>query len=200
MSDKFEYKGDLVGGPLMIRECRIISELLLNKLSPEAWGEKICNENVLQKRTTTSAKRNAYTIRKRLSSLEPQFLEAIVNGDDELATQAVFCGVLNQNLLLIEFIETVLADAYSSKSEKLDFFSWSDFIEERSLRDRTLRDLKESTKNKIRQVVFRILADVGYIKSTRNLLLQNVLVRQEIKEILENTNKIRIKRCLEVSV
>ena len=117
-----------------------------------------------------------------------------------MATQAVFCGVLNQNLLLIEFIETVLADAYSSKSEKLDFFSWSDFIEERSLRDRTLRDLKESTKNKIRQVVFRILADVGYIKSTRNLLLQNVLVRQEIKEILENTNKIRIKRCLEVSV
>ena len=66
------------------------------------------------KRTPASAQRNATAIRKRLERLEPDFWKALRDGDDELATQVAFCGALERNLLLLEFMETVMRDAYIS--------------------------------------------------------------------------------------
>lgn len=200
MEDPFRYAGDLSGGSLMVRESRIIAGLLLDDLSPEQWQLAIGVENVLQKRSPTSAKRNAITIRKRLELLEPAFCKALRDGDDELAAQVTFCGALERNLLLLEFMETTLRDAYATRAESLDTFIWLDFLAERSQRDSSLKNLKESTQKKMGQVVFRMLAEVGYLKSTKQLALQRLLLRSELKVLLELHDKARIKNCLQVSV
>ena len=200
MLEQFHYDSDLIGGSLMVRESRIIADLLLQQATAEQWQQAIQLENVLQKRTAASAQRNATAIRKRLERLEPDFWKALRDGDDELATQVAFCGALERNLLLVEFMETVLRDAYTSQAEQLDSYVWLDFLEERSQRDPDIVDLKESSKKKMGQVVFRMLAEVGYLKSTRKLELQRVIIRAELRMLLEEHYKQRIKRCMEVSV
>ncbi len=200
MLEQFHYDSDLIGGSLMVRESRIIADLLLREATAEQWQQAIQLENVLQKRTAASAQRNATAIRKRLERLEPDFWKALRDGDDELATQVAFCGALERNLLLVEFMETVLRDAYTSQAEQLDSYVWLDFLEERSQRDPDIVDWKESSKKKMGQVVFRMLAEVGYLKSTRKLELQRVIVRAELRSLLEEHYKQRIKRCMEVSV
>ncbi len=200
MLEQFHYDSDLIGGSLMVRESRIIADLLLQQATAEQWQQAIQLENVLQKRTAASAQRNATAIRKRLERLEPDFWKALRDGDDELATQVAFCGALERNLLLVEFMETVLRDAYTSQAEQLDSYVWLDFLEERSQRDPDIVDLKESSKKKMGQVVFRMLAEVGYLKSTRKLELQRVIVRAELRSLLEEHYKQRIKRSMEVSV
>ena len=200
MLEQFHYDSDLIGGSLMVRESRIIADLLLQQATAEQWQQAIQLENVLQKRTAASAQRNATAIRKRLERLEPDFWKALRDGDDELATQVAFCGALERNLLLLEFMETVLRDAYTSQAEQLDSYVWLDFLEERSQRDPDIVDLKESSKKKMGQVVFRMLAEVGYLKSTRKLELQRVIVRAELRSLLEEHYKQRIKRSMEVSV
>lgn len=183
----------------MVRESRIVAGLLMDGVTPEQWDEAIRVVNVLQKRTPASAKRNATAIRKRLERLEPEFWRALRDGDDELATQVAFCGALERNLLLVEFMETVLRDAYVARSEKLDAFMWADFLEDRLHRDPAICDWKESTKKKMGQVAFRMLAEMGYLKSTRKLELQHVVVRPEVKVMLDENYKQRIKKCMEVS-
>lgn len=183
----------------MVRESRIVAGLLMDGVTSEQWDEAIRIENVLQKRTPASAQRNATAIRKRLERLEPEFWRALRYGDDELATQVAFCGALERNLLLVEFMETALRDAYISRAEHLDAFVWVDFLEERSHRDPAICDWKESTKKKMGQVVFRMLSEVGYLKSTRKLELQHVVIRPEVKTMLEEHYKKRIKKCMEVS-
>ena len=200
MLEQFHYDSDLIGGSLMVRESRIIADLLLQQATAEQWQQAIQVENVLQKRTAASAQRNATAIRKRLERLEPDFWKALRDGDDELATQVAFCGALERNLLLVEFMETVLRDAYTSQAEQLDSYVWLDFLEERSQRDPDIVDWKESSKKKMGQVVFRMLAEVGYLKSTRKLELQRVIVRAELRSLLEEHYKQRIKRSMEVSV
>ncbi len=200
MLEQFHYDSDLIGGSLMVRESRIIADLLLQQATAEQWQQAIQLENVLQKRTAASAQRNATAIRKRLERLEPDFWKALRDGDDELATQVAFCGALERNLLLVEFMETVLRDAYTSQAEQLDSYVWLDFLEERSQRDPDIVDWKESSKKKMGQVVFRMLAEVGYLKSTRKLELQRVIIRAELRMLLEEHYKQRIKRCMEVSV
>lgn len=200
MLEQFHYDSDLVGGSLMVRESRIIADLLLQQATAEQWQQAIQVENVLQKRTAASAQRNATAIRKRLERLEPDFWKALRDGDDELATQVAFCGALERNLLLVEFMETVLRDAYISQAEQLDSYVWSDFLEERSQRDPDIADWKVSSKKKMGQVAFRMLAEVGYLKSTRKLELQRVIIRAELRMLLEEHYKQRIKKCMEVSV
>jgi hypothetical protein len=75
----------------------------------------------------------------------------------------------------------VMRDAYISQAQYLDSYIWSDFLDERSQRDPDICEWKESSKKKMGQVVFRMLAEAGYLKSTRKLELQRVIVRAELR-------------------
>lgn len=195
----FSYDSDLGGGSLQVRDCRVIAELLLANADEGKWKEAVQLENRLQKRSPATAKRQASALRKRLERLDEPFWRALRDGDDELATQVAFVAALERNLLLVEFVETVVRDAFILKVENLARYQWLDFLEDRSHRDPAIGDWTESSKKKMGQVAFRILAEVGLLKSTRTLQLQHMLVRPEIKMLLEGRRRDRIKACLSVS-
>jgi hypothetical protein len=197
--EEFCYDSDLIGGSLMVRESRLVAALMLLNASAEQWHHAIQVENQLQKRSPASARRAAQAIRKRLERLEPDFWRALRDGNEELATQVAFCAALERNLLLVEFIETVVHDAYVTRSERLEPYQWTDFLEERVHRDPAIADWTELSKKKMGQVVLRIPAEVGMLQSTRNLGLQHLLVRPEVKSLLEDHYKYRIKACLGVA-
>ena len=183
----------------MVRESRIVAGLLLNEVNQQEWAHAIQVDNVLQKRSTASARRIAQAIRKRLERLEPEFLRALNDGDEELATQVAFCAALARNLLLVEFMERVVRDAFVTQVEKLQLFQWSDFLDDCAHRDSTIIDWQATSRKKMGQVVFRMLAEMGYVNNPRSLKLQNVIVRPEIKALLEASDRHRIKKCMEVS-
>ena len=195
----FHYDSDLIGGSLQVRESRIVADLLLQDASPEQWHEVIQQQNRLQKRAPASAKRVAQAIRKRLERLDAPFWRAIRDGDDELATQVVFCSALERNLLLVEFIETVLKDAFVTRAGVLEPYHWNEFLDERSHRDSAITTWTESSRTKMAQVVYRMLAEVGLLESTRNMKLQNLMIRSEVRVLLDDSYRYRIKACLEVS-
>lgn len=196
---EFTYQSDLTGGSLMVRESRIIADLLLKQATPEEWVTAIKVENLLQKNSPATAKRNAQAICKRLEKLEPEFWRALRDGDDELATQVAFCAALERNLLLVEFMERVVKDAYIAHAEKLELYQWGEFLDDCAHKDAVIHDWKESSKKKMGQVAFRMLAEMGYINNTRRCKLQNVLVRAEVKAMLEDSYRLRIKECMEAS-
>ena len=89
-----EYLGDLIGGGLMIRESQLVAQLLLQKPDKAAWEEAIIQQNILQKRSDASAKRNAATIRTRLSGVNDEYLEKLAFGNAEISTQLMFAATL----------------------------------------------------------------------------------------------------------
>jgi hypothetical protein len=195
----FSYDSDLNGGSLMVRESRIIADLLLKKVTDEEWQQEIQTNNLLQKRSPATAYRYGRAIRSRLELLEPEFWTALRDGDDELATQVTFVSALQRNLLLVEFMEQVVKDAYVAHAEKLDAYQWLDFLDDCGNKDNEIFNWQESTKKKMGGVVFRIFKEVGYLENVRVKKLQNVLIRPEIKNMLENTFKKRLLACMELS-
>lgn len=198
MSD-FTYDSDLVGGSLMVRESRIIADLLLNNATPGDWEQAIMVENRLQKRAPATAKRLAQSIRKRLERMEPEFWQALRDGDDDLATQVAFCAALERNLLLVEFMERVVSDAYVTHAEQLETYQWDDFLEDCAHRDPAIHDWTRSSKKKMGQVVLRMLAEMGFLSDTRTLRIQNVIIRPEIKAMLADNYKHRLIECLSIA-
>jgi hypothetical protein len=196
----FAYHGDLIGGSLMVRESRVIADLLLAGTDDAAWSKAIFDTNILQKRSPATAKRTATAIRKRLLTLQPEFLKRLRDGDEELARQVTFCAVLARNLLLVEFVERVVSDAYITHAEQLSLYNWAEFLEESGHRDPTINRWSESSRAKMGQVAFRILREMGYLDSAKHRRLQRVAIRPEIKTMLEDRHLQRIKDCLEVSL
>lgn len=196
---EFSYDSDLVGGSLMVRENRIVAELLLDRATREDWEQVIVIENRLQKRAPATAKRIAQSIRKRLERMEPEFWRALRDGDEDLATQVAFCAALERNLLLVEFMERVVSDAYVTHAERLELYQWDDFLEDCAHRDPAIYDWTAKSKKKMGQVVFRMLAEMGYLKNTRSLQLQNVIIRPEVKAMLTDNYKQRLLDCMTIS-
>ncbi|MGO2263485.1 BrxA family protein, partial [Halomonas sp.] len=56
-SHDFHYDSDLIGGSLMVRESRIVADLLLADVDDAAWKSAILDDNRLQKARPATAKR-----------------------------------------------------------------------------------------------------------------------------------------------
>lgn len=197
---EFSYKSDLTGGSLMVRESRVIANLLLKNATEDEWLQEIQFDNALQKRTPATARRNAQALRKRLEPLEPEFWRSIRDGDEELAIQVTFVAALDRNLLLVEFIEQVIKDLYATHAEKIELYHWMDFLEDCGNKDKKILTWTESTKKKMGQVLFRMFAEAGYLESTKSRKLQSVIVRPEIKSMLENTFRKRLLACMDLRI
>jgi hypothetical protein len=192
------YLGDLIGGSLMIRESQIIAELLLKKPTQEEWFDAITNQNILQKRSDASAKRNASTIKKRLEGLSDESIEQIAFGSTELSTQLMFAVTLINSTILADFMRSVFIDAKRMFRESIDSTDWESFWAERSRLFPELSQMTDSSTYKIAQVSFKVLADAGYIGTTRNKKLQNVYLLPEVRSFLTTLNRDDIIAAMEV--
>lgn len=139
----------------MVRESRAVADLLLSNADEGQWHQAIVVDNRLQKNRPATAKRAGQAIRKRLEKLEPPFWQALRDGDDQLATQVSFCAAMARNLLLVEFLESVVADAFLTQAEALQAYQWDEFLAERVHRDEAIAGWAESSKRKMGQVVYR---------------------------------------------
>lgn len=200
MQKKSVYIGNLLGGSIMIRESRIIAKLILNCVNNEVWQQTLLHDNALQKSTLSTIKRNISTLKKRYIDIHPDFLNLLIEGDDELAKQVAFYAILHSNLIFVEFIERVVSDAYCLHYDQLPRSIWYDFVVEQGIKDPLFSELKDSSKNKIREVMFRVLAELGYVKDTKTLTLQKVLIRPELVQLLKDHDQQRILNCMQVSL
>jgi hypothetical protein len=192
------YLGDLIGGSLMIRESQTIAELLLKKPSKQEWTDAIVNQNILQKRSDASAKRNAATIKKRLEGFSDQYIEQLAFGSTELSTQLMFAATLINSTMLADFMRNIFVDAKRMFRENIDSTDWESFWDERSRLFPEFSKMTESSTYKVAQVAFKVLADAGYIETTRNKKLQNVYLLPEVRSLLTDMNRDDIIAAMEV--
>lgn len=78
------YNGEMVAGSLLIPESREVAKLLIQEASAEEWHQAITIDNILQKRSPASAKRQAKLIRNRLALMPPEHWALVKDGNPNL--------------------------------------------------------------------------------------------------------------------
>ena len=193
------YNGEIVAGSLLIRESQKIARLLLKNADSEAWHQAIVVENILQKRSPVAAKRQARLIKNRLSLMNPELWDIVDKGPIDSIIQALLAATIKHSHLVGDFMDTVIRQHWQTFTKKVSVKDWKDFLETCAQVDPNIEKWTDSTQSKLKQVVFRILAESKYIVNTRSSQLLPVSIVPEVKQYLVNNSEEYALRCMEVT-
>ena len=193
------YNAQIVAGSLLLPESRQVARLLLEKADARTWQHAIELKNVLQKRSPASAKRQAKLIQNRLEPMHPELWRFIVDGPTDLATQSLLAAAIKHSRLLGDFMIRVVRENWRTFNDKIGIRDWEIFFELCSQIDPQVAQWTDSTRSKLKQVIFRILAEARYLESTKSGKLLPVSVLPPIKQYLISNSDNEVLRCMEVT-
>ena len=193
------YRADITAGSLKLTESRVIADLLLNNAGAADWNDAIVRRNVLQAKNPATAQRLARLIRSRLDSMGPDLWKLVRDGKGSVATHAIFAAAVKQSPLLGDFLGMVVADQYRRFGRAISNKMFADYLDGCRERDPLMPAWTEETRERIRSSVFQMLAQAGYIESTRSLKLQTVHIADQVIHCLKANREDYVIRCLQVS-
>lgn len=192
------YSADITAGALKVPESRVIAGLLLREVTDREWRKAIYDQNVLQARSPKTAKRLSVLIRGRLALVEAPLWKLILDGSVVEATHACLAAAVKASHLLGDFLDLVVRDEYRTFKETLALTLWANYIEDCRSRDPDMPQWSESTITRLRSSVYSILAEAGYIDSTKTRKLQRVHIVQPVTRYLAKHDEQYVLRCIQV--
>lgn len=192
-----EFRADLSAGSLLIRESRVIADLLLQEAKPEDFQQALMRDNVLQKKNPVSARRQARLIRNRLEPMSRDIWLFVCDGSLDQAVHALLCSAIRQNRLLGDFLLTVVQEHHRTFKKSISSQDYHHFFQRCIQIKPDLAELSPSTVEKIRQVVFRVLAEAGIVESSRSMRLRAFHLLPEIRACMIAMDEEYVLKCLE---
>ena len=193
------YDAHLTAGALKLPESRVIADLLLRGTGRGEWKRPIEEENVLQARSPKTAKRLTVLLRGRLRTMGPELWRLVRDGSKVVATHACLAAAVKHSPLLGDFLDLVVREQYRLFQPTLSAQLWERYVEDCRSRDPELKPWSASTIDRLRSSVFQILAQAGYLESTRSLKLQPVHIAREVLRTLREHDERYVLRCIQVS-
>ncbi|NJN64545.1 MAG: DUF1819 family protein [Acidobacteria bacterium] len=199
MTHGSRYQANFTKGGLMVPESRVVADLLLKGVDAAAWKQAIEVDNVLAKRSRTTASTKAILIRARLRTMTEDLWRLARDGSRPVATHAVFAATINYSPLIGDFLDLVVRDLYRRFEEALKPQHWDRFIEDCRDQDPHMPDWSAGTLESLRTRVFGMLTQAGYLSDSRRRRLQPVQVSPEVVRYLKEANEDYALRCMELT-
>lgn len=193
------YRADITAGSLKVPESRVIADLLLRGVDGNDWDKAVLDQNVLQARTTETARRLARLIRARLTLMDAGLWRLIRDGAGDTAIHAVLAAAVKHSLLLGDFLDLVVREQYRIFATTLSDKLWGQYLDGCRGRDPDMPVWNESTSRRLRSSVFQVLAQAGYIDNTRSKALQTVHIASQVTDYLEKRDEKYVLRCIQVA-
>lgn len=184
----------------MLAESRQLAKLLLTNPTQAEYLYALKIDNILQKKTPSTALRQANLIRKRLECLDGPAWKMIAQSEQEVAIQMLLVGAIKHSRLLGDFMHDVLAGQNRRLEQNLSLAAWEDFIIQCEQRDAEVSSWSSGTKAKLLQVIVRILSEAKYIESSRSLKLTPPMLHPEVERYLRGHFDDSILSIMELKV
>ena len=192
------YNAEISAGSLMVAESRRIAKLMLTNPSEEQWDHAIKEENILQKKPAT-ARRQARLMRNRLGTLDHAGLELVAEGVAEVCCQVLLAASIRHSRLLGDFLRDVYREDLRKLERALSAKQWEAFLTECEHRDEAVAGWSQSTREKLFQVIARILAEAQYLDSTRKLGLTPPMLHPKTRAYLKQLGDAETLALMEMS-
>ena len=167
------------------------SNLILKKyLENKDWRETekySIENNILQTNTLSSSKRIFREISLRLKSLSQQEQEFFIRSNYVDQSILIWISICRTYKFIGDFASMIISEKFSSYQLEIEYSDFNYFFEKQQVLHEELRTLKDSTRKKLRQVIFRIMKDLNIISKDKEIT--PLLPSLKLKEVTKSTRK-----------
>jgi len=155
--------------------------------------ELVIEDNILQKNAISSRKRIFSELKRRIESLTNQELSIITQLGDSQLKYLVFLSILKTYRFIYEFMVEVVLQKYLLFDYKILNSDYESFFESKQLNVEQLNQITDTTKYKLKQVLFRMLEEVQIIDDTKNKIIKKPYLDEELAKVivLDNPNYLK---------
>lgn len=168
------YALSFTSGNLLMREALIVAPIYLRENDWTKVRQLIDEGNLLQARTRSSGVRLALEVVKRLAVLNTDELELLVESTLTERGHILWAAACRRYTLIGEFAEEVLRERFLVLAPILDYDAFDSFLRGKALWHEEIAKLKDSTLQKLRSTLFRMMIEAGLL-SENNRILQTLL-------------------------
>lgn len=151
------------------------------------WAEVIesaVEKNLLQFKSTQSTRRAVREICTRLKNLTPQEMDFFQTADPYDQSLICWLACCRTYEFIGDFATQVLLENFASYKLDLDYAAFDFFCEEQAQFHPELEEVTESTRKKLRQILFRMMREAGILSDDNRIIAG--IASQSLKDINEH--------------
>lgn len=182
----YNGSGSLTREQFLFYEMRTTAKLLVDGMTDKEVIKKIMSENLFQYPTEKSVRSMTNTCLSRLHAIYDSFLvQAIATQPAETSKQICLFAIMKQKRLVWDFMITVIGEKYRLRDTSFGKIDMNSFFLRLQEQDDNVASWSDTTIQKLKQVLTRILIENEYLDSTKADHLNPVW----LNPILENAIK-----------
>ena len=184
-----KYRFSFTAASLKVHEMVLLAEELKNR----DLDLEDLDPSILKKKRLNTNKREFSELILRMKQLSDDEISALTFMSVDNQRLICFISCIRTYLFLKEFVEEVILENIKLLKFSIDELDYTVFFNRKALEYNQVENLAESTKYKIKQVLFKMLEQAGlidHVSSKRivipylNLQIQNLFSREELKYLL----------------
>lgn len=180
-----KYKASITREQFLFFEMRTTAKLLTTGMDDYEIVETIIKNNLFQYPTEKSIKRMALACINRLRAMEDDSLiEAIASQPVDVSKQICLYAMMKQSKLIWDFMVTVIGEKYRLKESTFSRLDLNIFFMRLQEQDNTVSTWSESTINKIKQVIKKVLVENEYLDDNKSEYLNPVLLNPLLENVI----------------
>lgn len=176
------YALSFTSGALLTREAVIAVPLYLDARDWSIVRDQLRAENLLQARTASSGFRLAREVAQRLAVLTDAELELLRNASPSERDHLMWVAACRRYAIIGDFAEEVLRERFLLLTPSLSYEDFDSFVRGKALWHPELAEVKDSTLQKLRSTVFRMLTEAGLLAGGE---IVNAALSERVRDALD---------------
>ena len=182
------YNMSFTTGGLFYQESLRILDVFQRELDWDKTREEVLVNNLIQARTESSAVRRVQEVIIRLKGLTEKQLNLLFSGTSHEQLYLLWIAVCKRHSFITDFAIKVVREKFLRMDLLLETSDYEVFFQESAEWHEELDQLADSTKIKLRQVLFKIMREAE-ILSKDNMIIPG-LVTPELVSVLAKDNPV----------
>lgn len=169
-------------GSLFHCESVKLAALYLELRSWNAVRDKVISENLLQARTLSTLKRVCREVISRLKTLSAGELDFLIEATPQEQGYLLWLAVCRRYRFIADFAVEVIRERYITLKTDLSHEDFDSFFDRKSEWHAELDEIRPATRNKLRQVLFKILREANLI--TANNMINAAMLSPRLLDVI----------------
>lgn len=175
---------------LLRKETIVVATLFLELQDWSNIRQRVMDENCLQMKALNSRRRIFTEIKARLECLNPAEIRIVCSDCQQDIDIVLWLALCRRYHFIGDFAKEVIREKYLSMQRHIDIADYAIFLERKSEFHPEIQKLTDSTRDRLRQMLFHFMRHCNLINRENNI--QTMFISSAIEELFKNGSSAEI--------